>query len=69
MIKAAYMQHITALYRAANMSDSDNPERAAWMKPAMAGEAGCAALDKMLRAMLENGVLTSDEHQAFYDNL
>tara|TARA_R110002020_G_scaffold39043_1_gene116733 strand:+ start:776 stop:1180 length:405 start_codon:yes stop_codon:yes gene_type:complete len=67
--KKDFIAKVAALYRIANMSDSDNPERPRWVKPAMAGEAGCAALDTMLRAMLACGALTADEHQEFYDNV
>lgn len=67
MTKQEYMAHIIALYRAANMADSGKAP--AWMKPVMAGQAGCAALDTMLHEMVKAGVLTAEELQAFHDNL
>ena len=67
MTKEQYLAHLTAIYRAANLADSDHPEP--WMKPQMAGRAGCATIDKLLHSMVDVGVLTNEEHQSFLDNL
>lgn len=61
MPKAVFMTHVRALYRAANLADSDHPDRADWMKPEMAGKACCVHLDQMLWDMQELGVITSDD--------
>ncbi|MGF6512471.1 hypothetical protein [Paraburkholderia sp. 32] len=52
------------LYRVFNMAGSDNPNRADWTTPAMAGRAGCQHLDRLLRSLL-----TADEREALYANL
>jgi hypothetical protein len=67
--KKDFMAHVRAIYRAANLADSDSPDRATWMHPKMAGEAGCAALDTMLHEMVKCGVLTHEELQHFHDTL
>jgi hypothetical protein len=69
MTKAAFLSHVAILYRAANYADSDDERRAAWMPSAMAGAAGCGALDTMLHAMVECGALTDEELQEFHDNI
>lgn len=51
MTKAQALVHIQALYHAFNMADSDNPERADWMRPEMAATC-CQPLDAILREML-----------------
>ena len=68
MTKTQYMNLIAQLYRAANTADSDN-KAGAWMHPDMAGDAGCAALDKMLHEMVKCGVISNDELQLFHDEL
>ncbi len=69
MTKQAFLNHVIALYRVANMADSDNADRASWTKVSMAGETCCQHLDAMLRAMLADGILTGEEHQALYDTI
>lgn len=68
MTKQAFLDHVAALYRAMNMSDSDNPDRANWMDPSMAGANGCALLDDLLHRQI-GLTLTAEEHQSFYDNI
>ena len=68
MYKSVFMDHVRALYRAANMADQPD-QRPEWMKPAMAGDAGCAALDLMLHNMVGCGALTESELQQFHDTL
>lgn len=67
MTKAEALDHIRALYVALNTADSDSPNRADWMTPAMAGSAGCRKLDEILNAWVSEGALTTKEHQAFLD--
>lgn len=69
MTKAQYLAQLANLYRVANASDNDSNENADWTMGSMAGNAGCAGFDKILREMKEHGILTDDEVQAFYDNL
>ena len=69
MTKEKFIELIMALYRVGNRSDSDDPTRETWTKPAMAAEATCQPLDSMLNALVKAGVITSDECQAIYDNL
>lgn len=69
MTKETFLRKVTELYRVGNYADSDSPEREAWTKPEMAGEACCAALDTMLHNMVEAGVLSADELQRFHDTL
>ena len=64
MSKAEYMALLARIYRAAN-----RPYETTWMPPAMAGDAGCGAIDQKLRAMVRAGAITEDERQAFYDTL
>jgi hypothetical protein len=68
MTKAQFLSHVRALYIAANTADSDN-KAGDWMRIEMVGNAGCAALDKMLRAMEDCYALTPEEVQSFYDNM
>lgn len=67
--KQAFLAKLANLYRECNMADSDNPDRSDWMKPGMAGEAGCAAFDMALRNMVKCGAITAEEHQDFLDGL
>lgn len=69
MTKQEFLKTVAKLYAVGNMSDSDNPARPDWVKPEMAGDACCAALDSMLHAMQLANVLTDEEVQAFYDNM
>ena len=69
MTRSDFLSHIAALYRVGNMSDSDNPARPKWVKPAMAGEACCSKLDEIMHELVRIGVLTGEEEQRFYDEL
>lgn len=69
MTKKAFLAHVAALYRAMNMADSDNPARARWMDPSLAGANGCAILDQLLHAQVAAGTLTHAELQVFHDTL
>lgn len=69
MTKQQYLNKLAALYRVANMADSDNPERPDWVQPDMAGIAGCALFDAAIHAMVKCGAITADDRDAFYDNL
>lgn len=69
MTKAQFLQHIAALYRVGNLSDSDSDQREDWTVPAMAAGACCGALDDMLREMVKAGALTGEEVQEFYDGM
>jgi hypothetical protein len=71
MSKAEFLSKLAELYRAANTADAGNcrPIEHAWMRPDMAGDAGCAAIDRMTRAMVDCGAMTSDELEAFYSTL
>jgi hypothetical protein len=70
MTKTEFLAHVTAIYTTGNVSDShDDPRRADWTRPAMAGYACCAKLDEMLQALVECCALTAEETQAFYDAL
>jgi hypothetical protein len=70
MTKNETLSHIRALYRAFNRADHDDrlPDES-WMKPSLAGPTGGQLLDTMLRKMCEDGMLTDDEHQEFYDTI
>ena len=70
MTKQEFIAHAVAMYRVANMSDSDiDPRREEWTVPAMSGGACCQHLDAMFQAMRKAGVLTSEEMQEIYDTL
>jgi hypothetical protein len=63
MTKDQALAHIKALYDTFNMADSDNPNRADWTKPEMAGTC-CRPLDALICALLEG-----EEREAFYATL
>lgn len=63
MPKEKFLALVAELYRAMNTADSDNPDRADWMNPQMAGEDGCALLDELLRRNF-----TPDELRHFHDS-
>ncbi len=63
-----YLAALTALYRVANMADSDNPERPEWLRPEMAATI-CQPLDKIIQALEKAGAISAEEFQSFYDNL
>lgn len=70
MSKEKFLGHVKELYDAMNMADSsDNPEKAPWMHYRMAADFGCGHLDQLMRGLVELKVITSDEHQEFYDRL
>jgi len=66
MTKNEALEHICTLYRAFNTADSDC-KAGDWMHPALAGKAGCVALDDMLHQWQALGILTADEAQRLYD--
>lgn len=68
MTKQQFINHLTACYRIANMSDSDNPQRPTWTNPKMAADV-CSPLDTIFHNLRDMGILTSDEHQEIYDTL
>lgn len=68
MTKQEFLDHVQALYRVANLSDSDSPQRESWTHPSMAQET-CGALSKLLHYLNDIGVLSSVEHQEFFDTL
>lgn len=67
MTKAQYLKSLKTLYRAANMADSEHKD--AWMKAAMAGNAGCAGFDKIVKSMLDCGAITQADFDDFYADL
>ena len=70
MTKAEFLASMAKLYRFCNAQDhADAPERADWTVPEMAGTAGCAKFDQMLRELVQRGVLTEAEHQTFIDTI
>ena len=70
MTKAEFLANVRKLYRVGNASDShDSPERETWTNPAMAGEACCAQLDKLMHGLVASRVISADECQEFYDTL
>jgi len=64
--KQQMLQQLGDLFRACNMADSDNEDRAQWMVPSMAGDAGCVPIEKMVRAMRDAGAITASEYESFY---
>lgn len=60
MTKDQALAHIRALYACFNMADSDNPERAPWLRGEMASSC-CKPLDAILRELL-----SEEEREAFY---
>ncbi len=69
MTKAEAIHSLKALYRVANMADSDiDPRREDWTHPMMAGDF-CRALDHAFRALRDCDVITPDELQGIYDTL
>lgn len=62
MSKAQAIAHIQALYHAFNMADSDNEDRADWMRPEMARTC-CQPLDAILKQ-----ILSAEELEALYAN-
>lgn len=70
MTKSEYLTKLRGLYIVANRSDHDEkPAGEAWTKPAMAGQAGCAAIDHIITQMVVCGAMTADERDNFYDEL
>lgn len=69
MPKDVFMVHVRALYRCANLSDSDHPDRADWTKPEMAGTACCVHLDQMLWDMEACGAITSEDIEKLHATL
>jgi hypothetical protein len=69
MTKQQFLDHVRALYIVGNLSDSDSEQREEWTRPAMAGMACCAALDKMLHKLAEEAIFTHEEIQNFYDDM
>ncbi len=67
--KQAFMTHVRALYRCANLSDSDHPDRAPWTRPEMAGTACCVHLDRMLNDMVACGAITLEDINWLHDTL
>lgn len=69
MSKLEFIDAAKALYRVANMADSDSdPQREAWTHPSMAHSV-CQPLDAMFQGMVNSGVLTENELQGIYDTL
>lgn len=68
MSKQEYLAHLQAVYRIANLSDSDSPKRADWLDADAAGHQ-CRPIDKMIQALEDKGLISQDERRAFYDNL
>lgn len=66
--KQSFLNTIAKLYRVCNVADHEsNPND--WTKSAMAGRAGCQHLDRMIRGLVGDGVITEEEAQIFYDTL
>lgn len=63
-----YLQALQAVYRVANLSDSDHPKRPAWLD-VNASSHQCIPIDQMLNKLLAKGSITSAQHRAFYDSL
>lgn len=68
MTKDKFLANLAAIYRVANMSDSDNPQRPEWVHHEMAATV-CQPLDKIMQALEACGVIDADERQSFYDDL
>jgi hypothetical protein len=67
MSKAAFLKNVAAIYRMGNITDHEtNPNT--WTNAEMAHDV-CSPLDQMMRRLVDGGVLTNEEHQAFYDTL
>lgn len=66
MTKQEFLASMAKMYRVANLADSDIRED--WTSPDMARTV-CSRFDRMLDDMIESGVLTADERQAFIDDL
>lgn len=68
MTKQEYLAHLQAVYRVANLSDSDSPDKVDWLD-ADAAAHQCRPIDKMLHELRARGIISDDERQAFYDTL
>ena len=67
MSKQEFLAGLAALYRVANRADRETCEN--WTRPEMAGTAGCAGFDSVLRGMVKCGAISEVEKTAFYDSL
>lgn len=65
--KSIFLRKIAELYAVGNIADHDTNLNK-WTKPSMASSV-CGKLDEMLMRLQDDGVLTADERQSFYDNL
>lgn len=65
--KAIFLRKIAELYAVGNIADHDTNLNK-WAKPSMASSV-CGKLDEMLIRLCEDGVLTADERQGFYDDM
>ena len=66
--KRDYLATLQSLYRVANLSDSDSPNKAGWLD-AHASNHQCARIDEMLRSLADAGSITEQEKQSFYDTM
>ena len=64
--KQQMLQQLADMYRLCNLADSDSDARMAWMTPNMAGHAGCNPIEKLVRAMRDDGAITAEEYDSFY---
>jgi len=68
MTKIKYLSMLQQIYYTANMSDSDNPDKADWLD-ADACAHQCRSIDQMLLNLVDGGSITAEEFQTFYDTL
>jgi hypothetical protein len=64
MEKTEFLALIAKIYRLANMSDSDNPAKPAWMHAT-----DCAVICGALDDAMQSRSFNANERQEFYDNL
>lgn len=68
MTKTEYLESLQKIYRIANFSDSDHPDRADWLD-SRACFHQCSLIDQMLRNLVDSGTLTREEANDFISTL
>jgi len=68
MTKLKYLATLQAIYRLANLSDSDSLQKAKWLD-ANASHHQCFRIDQMLQSLVQSGSITEQDKQTFYDTM